>query len=265
MAAAEQIASVQQLVSDINHGNIEAIRDRIAVEFFNHVPDSDEPGANEVFYQIATDLKAAFPDLRVEISDLTAEGDRLKGQLTLSGTQTGVLYNVPPSGNPLRWSAPVTLRFVGNRCAINWDGMTAREAIGVVRMTRVVPPPEDMDKPLRFPMDIPDHIYRLIFTGQVTDRPCEHLHLIQVTEPATDVCAECVASGDVWPQLRMCLICGYVGCCDTSKNKHMKKHYEQTGHSVFRTIFRNDGWIWCYEDNAFRGQRTLEKYRRKNS
>lgn len=26
--------------------------------------------------------------------------------------------------------------------------------------------------------------------------------------------------GDQWVQLRLCLKCGHVGCCDSSKNKH---------------------------------------------
>ena len=262
MDDSEKMATIRQLAAEINAGNIGAIRQHMASEFYNHAPAGDEPGASDVFFDLAVGLKAAFPDLHVEVADLAADGDRLTGQLTISGMQTAVLWGVPPSGEPFTWTAPVSFRFVGDRFAVNWDGMTPRGPIGLGRALRLVPPPEDMDKPLRFPLDMPEHFYRLIFTGQVADKPCSHLHLIQVTEPATDVCEECVALGDVWPQLRMCLICGYVGCCDTSKNKHMKQHYEKTGHSIFRSIFRSDGWIWCYEDNAFRSKRTLEQYRR---
>ncbi len=59
----------------------------------------------------------------------------------------------------------------------------------------------------------------------------------------------------------MCLICGFVGCCDTAKNKHMKQHYETSGHPIFRSIRLAEGWIWCYADNAFFEARTLEHYR----
>jgi uncharacterized UBP type Zn finger protein len=56
--------------------------------------------------------------------------------------------------------------------------------------------------------------------------------------------------GDDWIHLRMCLVCGYVGCCDMAKNRHMMKHIEETGHPLIRSIETGEGWIWCYEDNA---------------
>jgi hypothetical protein len=41
----------------------------------------------------------------------------------------------------------------------------------------------------------------------------------------------------------------------------MKKHYEATGHPLMRSIRMDEGWMWCYADNAFFPKTTLEKYR----
>jgi hypothetical protein len=30
----------------------------------------------------------------------------------------------------------------------------------------------------------------------------------------------------------MCLVCGHVACCDSSKNKHATKHFHTTGHPL---------------------------------
>jgi len=65
-----------------------------------------------------------------------------------------------------------------------------------------------------------------------------------------DICADCVARGDSWPDLRMCLIWGYLGWGDTSKNKHVRKHFEETGHPLVRATAPGDNWLWCYIDNA---------------
>lgn len=73
--------------------------------------------------------------------------------------------------------------------------------------------------------------------------------------------AACFDQGDNWPALRLCLICGFVGCCDTSKNKHMLNHYEETGHPIMRSIRMDEGWVWCYEDNAFFETAVLDRYR----
>lgn len=261
MSSQELIDRIQQLVADFNQGNLESIRQHLAADFFTNAANEGEPSADEIYYQLAQALKAGLPDLNITIQELTAEGDQIKGQVTLTGTHSASLWGVPGSGNAISWTAPVTIRAVNGQLAINWDVGTP-VAVGSLRQLGLVNPPEDMDKPSAHPVAMPEFVLRMVFTGQVANKPCSHLDGIQVTEPTTDVCEACVATGDAWPALRMCLVCGYVGCCDMSQNQHMKQHYEQTGHAVFRSINQAEGWIWCYEDNAFFGQHTLEQYQR---
>lgn len=104
----------------------------------------------------------------------------------------------------------------------------------------------------------PEWYLRWEFTRQWTEKKCSHLHQITVRETDVAVCEDCVALGDEWPELRLCLICGYVGCCDGSKNKHMKQHVEATGHPLVRTIQPGQGWIWCYTDDAFIGSHSKQ-------
>ena len=63
-------------------------------------------------------------------------------------------------------------------------------------------------------------------------------------------CEECLRSGDSWVHLRLCLACGHVGCCDSSKNKHATKHYHRTKHPVIRSFERGENWVWCYVDEV---------------
>ncbi|HET6933546.1 MAG TPA: UBP-type zinc finger domain-containing protein [Candidatus Angelobacter sp.] len=79
---------------------------------------------------------------------------------------------------------------------------------------------------------------------------CAHLDSIQVTEPDKHVCEDCVKIGDTWVHLRMCLSCGHVGCCDSSKNKHARKHFRHVGHPLVRSIEPGERWIWCYVDEV---------------
>jgi hypothetical protein len=55
------------------------------------------------------------------------------------------------------------------------------------------------------------------------------------------------SAGDTWVHLRLCLTCGLVGCCDDSKNKHARKHFPSTQHSLIRSIEPGEAWIWCYK------------------
>jgi predicted ester cyclase len=261
MSSQEYIQRVQQFVADLNQGDLESVRRFIAPEFFAYAPRADEPKATEVFYDVLSDLKGAFPDLTVVVQDLSEAGGLLKGRLALKGTHAGSLWGGPASGKTVNWVVDLAIRPIDGRFALSLENLAVPEILGVLRQIDLMPPPEDMDKPAKHPVVVPEIILKVLFTGQVADKACRHLDDIRMTEPTVDVCQDCVAQGDIWPALRMCLICGYVGCCDTSKNKHMKQHYEQTGHPIFRSIRLDEGWIWCYADNAFFTKRTLERYR----
>jgi len=102
----------------------------------------------------------------------------------------------------------------------------------------------------RGPKD-PYRTLRKLWTGTTEERTCSHTELMQEVTPSnTEVCADCVALGDDWLHLRVCLICGYVGCCDLAKNHHMRNHYEKTGHPLIQSFQPMEDWIWCYEDKA---------------
>lgn len=77
---------------------------------------------------------------------------------------------------------------------------------------------------------------------------CEHFNQIHTYKPRTDGCEECLRMGDTWVHLRTCLVCGHVGCCDQSKNRHATKHFHDTAHAVMRSQQPGETWGWCYVD-----------------
>ena len=77
---------------------------------------------------------------------------------------------------------------------------------------------------------------------------CSHVSQIHDVEPNTGGCEECVAMGDTWVHLRLCMTCGHVGCCDSSKNKHATKHFHATDHPVMRSLEPGETWGWCFVD-----------------
>ena len=64
-------------------------------------------------------------------------------------------------------------------------------------------------------------------------------------------CADCEKLGDKWVHLRTCLECGYVGCCDSSKNRHARAHFAATGHPIIQSAEPREAWRWCYVDNMY--------------
>ena len=61
---------------------------------------------------------------------------------------------------------------------------------------------------------------------------------------------ECLATGDPWFHLRICLECGAVLCCDSSPNRHASAHARETGHPLIRSIEPGEEWSWCFVDEV---------------
>lgn len=102
---------------------------------------------------------------------------------------------------------------------------------------------------------------------------CDHLDRVATgrTEPVTPSsrgCEECLKSGGRWVQLRLCLTCGHVGCCDSSPDRHATKHFHTTQHPVIKSFEPREDWAWCYVDEeslytiqALPGESPPEHYR----
>ncbi len=83
---------------------------------------------------------------------------------------------------------------------------------------------------------------------------CAHTGGIKFTHTDKHVCEDCIKTGDSWVHLRMCLQCGHVGCCDSSKNQHATKHFHHSKHPLMRSIEPGEQWVWCYVDETILGE-----------
>jgi len=77
-----------------------------------------------------------------------------------------------------------------------------------------------------------------------------HLDQIRGVTPSASSCEECLEIGHAWVELRICMTCGHVGCCDSSRNKHARKHSHATGHPIIKSLEKGEDWAWCYIDEA---------------
>jgi len=77
---------------------------------------------------------------------------------------------------------------------------------------------------------------------------CPHSPSIHEVTPSARGCEECLAIDSPWLHLRLCRICGHVGCCDDSPHRHATAHFHHTGHPIIEGYDPPEGWGWCYED-----------------
>jgi len=77
-----------------------------------------------------------------------------------------------------------------------------------------------------------------------------HVSYIRPVTPSAQGCEDCLRIGSGWVQLRLCLTCGHVGCCDSSPNQHARAHFHLIGHPIIQSFEPGEKWRWCYIDET---------------
>jgi hypothetical protein len=79
---------------------------------------------------------------------------------------------------------------------------------------------------------------------------CTHLDTIRDVTPSADGCEDCLRIGATWVHLRECLECGHVGCCDSSPNRHARKHFAKVHHPIVQSFEPGEDWKYCFIDDV---------------
>lgn len=83
----------------IERGDLTAFEEIMAKEFVNRTaPSGMSSGPDGMLSTFNNVLRSAFPDLRVEVHDQIAEGDRVTTRKTIRGTHQGPLLGIAPTG-----------------------------------------------------------------------------------------------------------------------------------------------------------------------
>ena len=96
----------------------------------------------------------------------------------------------------------------------------------------------------------PEYDYAIPDPERRTMEQCTHSDQIRDVQPSAQGCEECLEIGNTWVHLRECLVCGHVGCCDSSKNKHATRHFLDTSHPIVASLEPGEDWRWCYVDET---------------
>ncbi len=117
-----------------NKGNMSAA-DIFSENYIRHDlrPGNPPPGP-EGQKKIAADFRKAFPDLRITITLMIAEGDIVVARWVMTGTHNGQWGNVAPTGRKAEFSGVNIFRFSNGKVVEIWnyrDDLGLREQLGV--------------------------------------------------------------------------------------------------------------------------------------
>jgi steroid delta-isomerase-like uncharacterized protein len=137
MSTEQNKARFGQFMEEVfNRGNINVADDLVAPDFVDHeeLPPG-VPAGREGVKQMTTMFRSAFPDFKVTIDDMIADGDKVVVRSTWSGTQKGEFMGIPPTGKPVSFGVIDIVRFAGDKVVEHWgqmDSMRMMQQLGVI-------------------------------------------------------------------------------------------------------------------------------------
>ena len=132
----EVVRGLYEATSNIQ-GDLEkipAIVDKFfSPEFVNHTSHGDfTVDMVAQIYQIGF---TGLPDMKSEIHDIIAEGDKVVVRTTTTSTHKGLFANIPPTGKKISTSATTIFRVGNGKIQEEWgtsDSLTLFQQIGVL-------------------------------------------------------------------------------------------------------------------------------------
>ena len=137
MSAEENRAVSLRVAEEVfNGGNVDLADELYAPDYVLHDPSLPEDlHGPEGIKRYAAMTLGAFPDIRVAVEDQVAEGDKVVSRWTATGTHTGDLMGIPPTGRRVEISGVTINRFSGGKIAEDWyqsDDLGMMQQLGVV-------------------------------------------------------------------------------------------------------------------------------------
>lgn len=117
-------AIVARLEAAVSSGDWEtiatAIDELVAQDALIRSPVPTDATGRQKLKEIFATLHRAYPDLRVELDDLIAEGDRVVACNTVTGTHRGEYMGIPPTGKSVTYNEIFVFRVADGRIAETW-------------------------------------------------------------------------------------------------------------------------------------------------
>ena len=128
-------ALFRRLVQEVfNEGKL-TTADELGTGYVEHSPAPGQAPGVEGFKQLVQMFRSAFPDLRMVIDDLIAEGDKVVARMTTTGTHRGEFMGLAPTGKPIKISEIHILRFANGKVQEHWglaDDLSMMQQLGAI-------------------------------------------------------------------------------------------------------------------------------------
>ncbi len=139
MSTEENKATIRRYIEEAwNKGNVAIIDELMAPSYARYMAGSAPPLDREGQKQRIKGFLNAFPDLRLTIEDLVAEGDKVVFRMTGRGTHHSAFMGIAPTGKPMTITIIDIARFANGQVVEHWGN---RDDLGMLQQLGAIPMP----------------------------------------------------------------------------------------------------------------------------
>jgi len=137
MTLEENKTIVRKWIEAYNNRNLDSLKEYVAPDFVDHTNNIQ---GLEALIQVMNVGFMGVPDWHETIEDIIAEGDKVWVSLTYTGTHTGEMFGLAPTGKKITASSIDMFRIANGKLAEYWnvtDKLALLEPQGVVEYTEI--------------------------------------------------------------------------------------------------------------------------------
>jgi len=104
-----------------NEGNLALVDELFAPDFVLQPVDiSEDIVGIDAFKELVTGRRTMYPDFNVTVEEIIVKDDKIVARWTVTGTNTGPMGDLPPTGKKVRFSGVTIFRVVNGKFVEKW-------------------------------------------------------------------------------------------------------------------------------------------------
>ena len=110
----------QRFGTAVNENNLSELKDLVAFDVVEHDPAPTQGPGPEGYIAMFTEMREAFPDLKVDVEHAVTDADNVAIAYTITGTHRGLFMGVPATGREISARGVQIARFAGGKMVERW-------------------------------------------------------------------------------------------------------------------------------------------------
>jgi steroid delta-isomerase-like uncharacterized protein len=129
-------AVIRRLIEEVyNEGNLDVVDELMAPDIFDHAAVPEHQHGIDGFKHVMEWVRDIGPDTHYAIDDTIVEGDKVAVRMTQSGTRTGTLKGILPTGKSFSVDYVHWFRLADGKVAELWavrDDLSRLQQLGLI-------------------------------------------------------------------------------------------------------------------------------------